>query len=39
MAAMVYLIITKDGFFVEKLSLFQQNMVPFGQVTWKKIKI
>jgi hypothetical protein len=39
MAFMLYLIITKDGIFVDNLSLFLQNMVPLGQAIWKKIKM
>ena len=39
MAAMFYLIITKDGIFVENLSLFLQNVVPLCQASWKKIKM
>jgi hypothetical protein len=39
MAVMFYLIITKDGFFVENLSLFLQNMVPLCQAIWKKIEM
>jgi hypothetical protein len=39
MAFMLYLIITKDGIFVDNLSLFLQNVVPLGQAIWKKIKM
>ena len=39
MAVMFYLIITKDGVFVENLSLFLQNVVPLCQAIWKKIKM